>query len=314
VTGISFDPRDSVAARLRKWARTAWAYLQEPFRADQMLEIASIMTLLLSVVHLAATAQLREFVYLLGVAGIIDRRLLRSAAFWFGLTGLMVANHLQLWHTLDNHKYLLTYWCLALGIARLSRQPERTAVVNARLLIGLCFLFATLSKLLSAEYMNGSFFEFTLLTDGRFSGFSDLVGGVPNDTMSANSAAIRDLQRPYGNTEFVHLQGAPRIDLLAQVMTWWTIAVEGSIAVAFLLPTSSRVAAWRDLTLLLFMFSTYPVATVVGFGRILSAMGLVQTPNRFGFERTAYGLAFVLLPIYKFPFARAVRWLINLMA
>jgi hypothetical protein len=38
-------------------------------------------------------------------------------------------------------------------------------------------------------------------------------------------------------------------------------------------------------------------------------MGFVQSPNRVGFERTAYGLAFVFLPVYQFPFARAVRWL-----
>jgi hypothetical protein len=61
--------------------------------------------------------------------------------------------------------------------------------------------------------------------------------------------------------------------------------------------------------LLLFMVSTYPVATVVGFGRVLAVMGLAQSPNRFGIERPLYLLLFLVLPLFRFPFARAFRYL-----
>jgi hypothetical protein len=59
------------------------------------------------------------------------------------------------------------------------------------------------------------------------------------------------------------------------------------------------------------MFSTYPVATVVGFGRLLALMGLAQTRNRLGVERAIYFVCFLLMPLYRFPFVRALRLLIG---
>jgi hypothetical protein len=63
----------------------------------------------------------------------------------------------------------------------------------------------------------------------------------------------------------------------------------------------------RDLVLLLFMFSTYPVATVVGFGRLLAVMGLAQTRNYLRVERAVYLGCFLLMPLYEFPFVRLIR-------
>jgi len=78
-------------------------------------------------------------------------------------------------------------------------------------------------------------------------------------------------------------------------------------------PVSRRLAealvyvAPRDLVLLLFMFSTYPVASVVGFGRLLAVMGLAQTRDYLNVERTVYLGCFLLLPLLEFPFARFIR-------
>jgi hypothetical protein len=40
-------------------------------------------------------------------------------------------------------------------------------------------------------------------------------------------------------------------------------------------------------------------------------MGLAQTRDRVGVERTAYLACFVLLPLLEFPFVRAVRMLLD---
>ena len=279
--------------------------------AERVFELAGIMTLVLTLLHLVSTPRLREVILIVAAAGLLDRRLLARAGYWFVLTGLFVLNHALLWHVLDNHKWLLTYWCLALGVSRLQPDARQALSSNARWLVGLCFLFATLSKLLSPEYLDGTFFEFTLLTDRRFSGFADLVGGVPADVTGANISAIRELTRPYGSTEMVQLQDAPRIASLALVLSYWTIAVEATIAVLFLLPARRGTGMVRDAALLLFILSTYPVATVVGFGRVLAVLGLAQTSNRLGLERGLYLACFLLLPFYRFPFARVIRPLLG---
>lgn len=307
----SVEPPATAGGRfpgIRTTLRSAVRWLEPLFEDGQLLDLLGVMTLLVCVLHLVSLPEFDDAIYIAAVAGILDRRVLRSAWYWFLLTAVFAVNHALLWHTLDNHKYLLTYWCLALGISRLQPDSLRVAAVNGRLLIGLCFLFATVSKLLSPEYLDGSFFHYTLLADSRFSGLSDIVGGVTGEMRSDNIAAIRDLALPYGALDSVTLQDGPRVALLAGVMTWWTIAVEGSIALLFLLPERLRITRVRDVCLLLFMFTTYPVATVVGFGRLLAVGGLAQTRNTLGVERALYLAAFVLLPAYKFPFASIFRW------
>jgi hypothetical protein len=274
---------------------------------ERVFEVAGVMTLVMTLLHLVSTPQLREVILIVAAAGLIDRRLLTRADYWFVLTGLFVLNHVLLWHVLDNHKWLLTYWCLALGVSRLQTDARAALSRNARWLVGLCFLFATLSKLLSPEYLDGTFFQFTLLTDRRFSGFADVVGGVSPEVTGANISALRELARAYGDSEVVQLRDGPRIASLALVLSYWTIAIEGAIAVLFLLPARFSAGVVRDAALILFMLSTYPVATVVGYGRLLAILGLAQTPNRLGLERALYLACFLLLPFYRFPFARIIR-------
>ena len=270
-------------------------------------ELIGAMTLLLVILHLENVGRLREVFILAGVAGILDRRLMHRPAYWFALTGLFVVNHVLMWHVTDNHKYLQTYWCLALGLSRLPTADRTMVSLNARWLIGLCFLFATFWKLFSSEFIDGAFFRFTLLTDPRFSGFADVIGGVPADVTAANLAALEQLRVPYDDQSLVQLEGSPRITPLALFLAYWTIAVEGSIAILFLLPERFRLSAMREVSLLLFMVSTYPVATVVGFGRLLALMGLAQTRNHLGVERAVYFVCFLLMPLLRFPFVRAIR-------
>ena len=182
-----------------------------------------------------------------------------------------------------------------------------TLILNARWLIGLSFLFATFWKLFSSEFLDGSFFRFTLLVDPRFRGFSDLVGGVPAAVTAANADALQSLTRPNSDIGIIQLADAPRIANLAKFLSFWTVGIEGSIALLFLVPDKYRVGPARDLLLLAFMFSTYPVATVVGFGRLLAVMGLAQTRNYLRIERAIYLGCFLLMPLLEFPFVRLIR-------
>jgi len=53
---------------------------------------------------------------------------------------------------IDNHKKLLTYWVLAFVLASLvpdESSRDRVLSINGRILLGLCFLFAVIAKLMS---------------------------------------------------------------------------------------------------------------------------------------------------------------------
>ena len=306
VSPTSPTPSPSIS-RLRIFQTRAWRTFNELFDDRTFFGLIGAMTVLLVILHIDSIRGLREVILICCGAGIVDRRLLSTPAYWFVLTLLLLANHAVLWQTQDNHKYLQTYWCLAMGVSRLSLVNPAAVMLNARWLIGLCFLFATFWKLCSPEFLDGSFFHFVLLTDPRFSGFSNLVGGVPADVTAANIDALQRLMRPDSEVSIIQLADAPRIATLARFLSFWTVGIEALIAFFFLLPDRYRLSAARDLVLLVFMLSTYPVATVFGFGRLLAVMGLAQSRNYLSVERVLYLGCFLFLPLYEFPFVRLIR-------
>ena len=97
--------------------------------------------------------------------------------------------------------------------------------------------------------------------------------------------------------------------LLAGALTWWTLLLEGSIALMFLWPDSRRSAIIRNCMLLGFGVTTYAVAHVRGFGWMLMLLGLAQCTDRDKEFRAAYFAVFLLIQAYMLPLEPLVDWL-----
>ena len=92
-------------------------------------------------------------------------------------------------------------------------------------------------------------------------------------------------------------------------MTWWTVFLEGAVAVAFLWPLERGVSRGRDALLLLFCVTTYAVAPVEGFGWLLIAMGVAQCAPERRRTRLLYLAVFALVLFYRdVPW---VEWLLE---
>ncbi len=292
-------------SRARSAAR-GWA---EVFAApERRFELVAGMTLLLLLLYSEAIWYLEMGVYALAILAVLHRPLVRRPGLWLLITLFLAAGHLRTWFAVDNHKYLITYWCVALGLSLLASDPMRVLRQNARWLIGLAFLFAVVAKLLAPDYLSGAFFEGLLLTDGRFFGVSSFFGGIPMQDLRFGDLARRDLLVFGDLGEPVALVSSTRIEGMALVLTWWTILIEAAVAVLFLWPEDRGPSRWRDPALLLFIATTYPVAPVIGFAWVLAAMGAAQSAERgFRYWPVLYVAAylFVMLTFY-FPFARIV--------
>ncbi len=252
----------------------------------------------------------------LGVIGAVYRPLLRKPVYWFYLTVLLggiVAAH---WCLMDNHKYLMTYWCLALGFV-FAVPPElrrKVLTTNALALLGLCMLFATGWKALSPSFRNGGYFQSAFLVDERFQYVACLGGGAPVEVLAGNREQRRIVV--YGHTEGtpaeeVRLYGTPRLHYLAVVSAWWTILIEGSLAILCLWPLirgdTPGIARWRNGLLLVFLYTTYAAANIVDYGLTLAVLGLAQAPADSRKLRAAYLGAFALIPLYTIMNVPEVR-------
>ena len=210
--------------------------------------------------------------------------LLHQPWLWAALFAGVGLRQLLTWHTLDDHVVATTYWCGAVALGLGARDRRATLATSARFLVGALFAFAAGWKLLSGQFVDGTFFRYTLLFDDRFEVIGSVLGGTTDAVRAASLAPASALLGGAGG-EVALREGSNAVGL-AQVMTWWGIAVEVAIAVAFLLPLPAAWQWTRHATLVAFAATTYLVVPVGGFGVLLLVLGSAQaTSDRL---RTAY--------------------------
>ncbi len=261
-------------------------------------DVAITMTLFLFILHLGG-GYLTLPIILLALAAFFFRSWRTNKFFWLVVCVILIGSNLRNWYRIDNHIFLISYWTLAIFTSLFTVKPDKSLAESARWIIGIVFLFATFWKVISGDYINSSFFHYELLLDDRFRVVAVLLGGVTDRLVEFNSQA-QDQLMAYNNTLLtVQLQDTVRVAWIAQFLTWWTIIIEGIVALVFLWPKDRFISKWRDATLLIFLASTYSVAPVIGFGWTLTAMGMAQaSPNRY--IRFLYVGAFLLLKFYHF--------------
>jgi hypothetical protein len=224
----------------------------------------------------------------------------RDARAWAGVTLLTAWPLVWNWPFSDNHDYLRALGALAVTVALTAREPAAALRTSARLLVGGTFLFATLWKVvLSPDWLDGTFFRVTLLSDPRFHDLAVLVGGASWETLDAFDAALTDFLT--GGAGWPGAFVEPRgLRPLALALTAYTALIEGALAVAFLWPRPARA---RNALLVLFGATTFAFATVRGFGFLLMTLGLAQCEENERRAQYAYVATLFLIEAY-----RSVPW------
>ncbi len=245
-----------------------------------------------------------------GLALLLPRTL-SSSLTWYALTAFLTARIVADWPLPDNHIYLLTYWCLALALSLGATDPARTLATNARLLVGTAFLMAVIWKaFLSPDYLDGRFFRVTWLTDARFTGAVQLLGGISASQLTDTRKNLAPF--PEGAEPLMHTPppDPAAFRYLVLMSTWGVLALEALVAFAFLFPRGERAGPLHHLSLLLFCGVTYAIAPVAGFGWLLLTMGMALCRTDQRALRATYIVTWFLVLFYsEVPWANvAVSW------
>jgi hypothetical protein len=276
--------------------------------AEIILRLTAIILLMRPMGHWSV----RAMTLVLAGLTLVFPRVLRAPAAWYGLALLISIRIIADWPVPDNHIYLLAYWCLALALALGARDADRVLMRSSCLLIGFAFLMAFVWKAaLSPDYLDGRFFQVTLITDPRFENATKLLGGLTAQQLDQSRQHLQPL--PEGaelldDSEFDEPQAFKR---LASVSTWGLLIVEGLIAFVFLVPLRGRGVALRHIFLLLFCVVTYAFAPVAGFGWLLLTMGVALCEPGHRWLRSGYVAAWCLVLLYdEVPWSwLMVKWL-----
>ena len=236
----------------------------------------------------------------LAALALLFPRVLRSQAAWLALAALVAVSIAIDWPLPDNHIYLLSYWCLAAGLALGSTDPGPTLARSGRLLLGFAFAFAVLWKgVLSPDYVDGRFFRVTLLTDDRFADPVAVVGGIDRDTLDANRRALKPLPGGAEAADPPEVVEPQSFRWFAAALTWGGLVVEAALALVFLAPSVGPVPRARHVLLLAFCGVTYAVAPVAGFGWLLIAIGVAQCEPADTWIRRTYVGIWLLVLLYS---------------
>lgn len=270
---------------------------------SDVIDLVARMTLLLLILYSDRFWYVRIPMTVVCGFAFLFRTLYRSKTFWFLLTAVMAWGDTLNWYIIDNHKYLMTYWCLALCCSLSLSDSRRAIFINAKLLTAFCFGFAVLWKVISPDYLNGTAFHYLLLTDPRFAQIGKLLGGTTDQIYTYNQMVIGQFVALESIVPTITLQSPGGLLLLAKIITWWTITVEVILAIAFFWPESSRFSEWRHPILLTFAVTTYSNAPVVGFGWQLMIMGVAQCTETMKRTRFLYVLVFFLIQVFTMPWS-----------
>ena len=265
------------------------------------------LTLLLLILHGSSTWTLDMPQRALCGLMLLSRGLLLDRWLWLVVAALTVWINALHWAWIDNHKYLITYWCLACAFAVGSADRDRVLAVNGRLLIGLAFFFAVVWKLMGGEYLNGAFLHFTVLTDARLEVAGTFAGGLTSDVLPQNRMLMSLITVFPDETTGVVLQTSTQLKWVALLGSYWTLLIEGAVALAFLIHRRRLPERYKDALLMIFIVTTYGLLPVSGFAFLLCVMGFAQCEIAYPKRRVVYLALFILVQFIKLPWAELIR-------
>jgi len=273
------------------------------FRKDGF-ELAARFTLLTLLLAQVGNYFLRPFILLVAALGLLLPHGYRQRPLWLVLCFFTSFRVLYEWPMADNHSYLLALWCLALSIACCSKAPSQILANNSRILIGLVFLLASAQKIISPDYLDGTFFRYLFLADNRFEDFAVLFGNISYQQIDNARVLLESSQFSPGTVNDDIVPVSEEFHRLVILSTWWNLLDQLVIACCFLAPVNSGLHKSRDVMLQIFCITAYAVAPVPGFGWLLISMAMAQTVPTHQVRIAYFLVFFVVLFYYEIPWAK----------
>lgn len=282
------------------------------YKDEVYLETSLRMILLMLLIFVNDIYMHEILIPVLVLPGLIINKITVNRYYWSFLA--FVFSILYLIRGLDgylpNHKYLYVYLMISVVVVLFAKANgedwKHLFKKSARWIIGLCFLLATIGKVVSPDFMSGSFFEFTCLTDVRFHGMASVVTGMDLSVLfDGHMRFMQLLNTSHFDAQEV-MPSAPTLRAVSLFLAYWTIFLEGMIAICYLVPKRFYLYQIREYFLLAFIFTTYPIATVSGFVTILSILAFIQSylSTKSRNFTLLYVIIFLAQPLFRLPFLR----------
>lgn len=192
---------------------------------------------------------------------------------WWVMAGVWFAAVVLIQDRMEDHVHLFAVWLVALAIALV--QDDDTfidhAAWHARVLIGVTFTAAVAWKLYFGEYVTGTALWTFILVDGRFEPLATVVG-LSDTAIEQDRESLTELLA--GTVDTISLEASPSVTWPITAVAVLALVLEAVIAASHLVADSSRLAAFRLPSVVLFAVVTYAVVPVVPFAALLALLAM----------------------------------------
>jgi len=284
-------------------------FLEEQVSKWTHLELVSMLTLILLIFHGFITENFNYPVQLIFIMAVFYRPVLSSSLVWAVIALAASYELMNFWHHAANHKFLTAYWVWALLIAHWCKNEEckkRSLMISARFLIILTMAGACIQKIMSPSYMDGSFFEISLLTIPSFDFLLQMMGVDPS-LPGFTKSALADLRSASTvvtkNTIFIPIDTT--LSIFAMTVTIWNLLIQFVLEILCFC-RGERLQLLFHWLFLFFIQTTYIAAPFVGFGFLICILCYTISAERFPRTSYLYLASMLMMVIYQSPWRQVL--------
>jgi hypothetical protein len=219
------------------------------------------------------------------------RKVFQESQFWLFLTFTWGLNLSLSWRRAENHDFLFFYILVSIYLSVKKLNSKYFLQRSSRVLLAILFFVAFAQKLSSSEFHSGSFLITTYTFDSRVVNIFPRIFGLSYPDYNTNQDAIEAMKEISGELSF-SVNQPDSFSLFGLITTYWTLFIELVIALSFI---TSVFRGFRDYILQLFIFTSYLIIPISGFGLLLCLLGLMQAPTSKHKLGYLYGVVFVIL-------------------
>ena len=191
----------------------------------------------------------------------VEFNLAKNKVFWCAALLLMLMTLIEDWTIPANHDYLLIYFIIAilLSTSKNGELSDRRIAYHTMCLFALTFLLAGFQKLLSPQFMDGSFLSFAFHTD-NFNSF--ILNKIPflSQEFQENETILKELLSTDPNLGKIAVLGyqLKESQPIFKYVSWGVVGIEFFVGIFAFIKMKSHMFLWLVLVFLVAIFFVRP--------------------------------------------------------
>lgn len=287
---------------MRSYVRKTWNVISTTLAQIDEVTLIGQLTLVLLILF-GPSDWYAETVYRGAlVLGVVFPFLVKKWQLWIPLTLITATAHFVDWLPVDNHKWLMLYWLLAFSIGTIVHRFDMQALrdllrTTAWFMLIFLMFFSVVQKVIGGDYLNGAFFEYTIISEDRFYPIAHFLGGMSNEDFFGNDEQFWPKDGGGNLLPEFKLNTSERITIIALGMSYLLILIELLIP-AYLLFRDSLSQNIAHILNGVFVVGVYLVAPVYSFAFFICLLGIASQQKRSPPFIFMYVLLMMLIFLY----------------